>query len=126
MAVAAFPAIEPSVRSWTPGARPASSYSSLSGYEVRVQHGSLAIGSSLSLSFSNLTEAVGKQITDHYATAQGSFETFALPAEVFAGMSGYDYITPAGTTWRYAGPPSVSYVAPGIQSVSVELLAIPV
>lgn len=126
MTVANFPAIAPTARSWTPGARPLSTYSSLSGYEVRVQHGNTSIGTSLSLSFANLTEAIGKQITDHYLTAQGSFETFALPAEVFAGMSNYDYITPSGTIWRYAGPPSVSYVAPGIQSVSVELMAVPV
>lgn len=126
MAVAAFPAIEPSVRSWTPGARPASVYNTVGGYEVRIQQGSIVVGSSLSLSFANLTEAVGKQITDHYALAQGSFETFSLPAQIFAGMTTFSYITPTGTTWRYAAPPIVSYVAPGIQSISVELLAIPV
>lgn len=126
MAVAAFPPINPSVRTWTPGARPASAFTSLGGYEVRVQHGSVAVGALLSLSFQNLTEAVGKQITDHFAVANGSFETFDLPAEIFAGMSSYDYITPSTTTWRYAGPPAVSYVSPGIQSVSVELIAVPI
>ena len=126
MAVANFPSIAPTSRSWTPGARPLSTYSSLSGYEVRVQHGNTAIGTALSLGFDNLTEAVGKQITDHYITAQGSFDTFALPAEIFAGMNSYAYVTPSGTTWRYARPPAVTYVAPGIQTVSVELIAIPV
>lgn len=126
MAIAAFPSVKPSARTWTPGARATSAFTSLSGYEVRVQHGSTAVGARLSLSFQNLTEAVSKQITDHFDLARGSFETFALPADVFSGMTGYEYITPSATTWRYAGPPSVTFVSPGIQSVSVELVAVPI
>lgn len=126
MAIAAFPDIQPSVRTWTPGSQPVQFFTALSGYEARVLLGPNPIGTMLSLQFQNLTEAVGKQITNHFATANGSFETFSLPAEIFAGMSSYDYITPSTTTWRYARPPAVSYVSPGIQSVSVELIAVPV
>lgn len=126
MAVAAFPEIAPSMRSWTPGNQPMQSLVSLSGYEARILLGPNPVGATLSLSFENLKEAVGKQITDHFALAKGLFETFDLPAVIFAGMSSYDYITPSTTTWRYAGPPAVSYVSPGIQSVSVELIAVPI
>jgi hypothetical protein len=125
MAVQSFPSIKPSSRVWTPGSKPQSIYTSQSGYEVRIQHGSLTVGSQLSLGFQNLLEVVGKQITDHYAIAQGSFETFALPVEIFAGMATYDYITATSTTWRYGRPPSVTYIAPGIQSINVELVAVP-
>jgi hypothetical protein len=97
----------------------------LSGYEVRVLHGSVATGQQLSLAFSNLLDAEGQQITDHYAIARGGFEVFDLPAEVFAGMASYGHIKPAGSKWRYASPPSVTYEAPGIQSVSVNLMAVP-
>ena len=126
MAVQSFPGIKPSSRVWTPGSKPQSTYRSQGGYEVRIQHGSLSVGAQLSLGFQNLLEAVGKQITDHYAIAQGSFETFAVPVEMFAGMTTYDYITATGTTWRYNRPPNVTYVAPGIQSITVELVAVPV
>lgn len=126
MAVQPFPSIKPSARSWIPGSRPQTAFRSQGGYEVRIQHGNVATGAQLSLGFQNVLEAVGKQITDHYAIAQGSFETFSLPAELFAGMTTYNYITATGTTWRYANPPSVTYVAPGIQSINVDLLAVPV
>ena len=126
MAVAAFPSIKPSARTWVPGSKPQTTYRSQGGYEVRIQHGNLVVGGQLILGFQNLLEATGKLITDHYATAEGSFETFSLPADIFAGMSSYSYINASGTTWRYASAPTVSYVAPGIQSISVDLLAVPV
>lgn len=126
MAVAAFPSIKPSARTWTPGAKPQTTFRSQSGFEVRIQHGNVSVGAELRLGFQNLTESVGKQITDHYAAAQGSYETFSLPNEVFAGMSSFGYITAAQTTWRYASPPTVTYVAPGIQSINVDLAAVPV
>lgn len=126
MPVQAFPSIQPTARTWTPGMQPMSTFASLAGYEVRVQHGSVAVGAQLSLSFQNLKEEIGKQITDHFALAQGTFETFQLPAEIYAGMSSYSYVTPNTTTWRYTAKPSVTYVAPGIQTVSVDLTAVPV
>jgi len=104
-----------------PGRQPSTAYTSLSGHEVRVLHGNMAVGARLSLTFSNLAEATGRLITDHFALAQGTYETFALPAEVFAGLASSGYIAPAGTTWRYDGAPSVSYKAPSLQTVTVEL-----
>lgn len=126
MAVSAFPSVRPSSRTWTPGARPQTTFRSQSGYEVRIQHGNVEVGAVLRLGFQNLRESVGKQITDHYATAQGSYETFSLPSDIFVGMTSYSYITATQTTWRYANPPSVTYVAPGIQSISVDLASVPV
>ena len=77
------------------------------------------------MTFSNLRENVIAQITDHFVAAKGSFETFGLPAEVFAGMSNYGSVTPSGFSWRYGEAPSVDWVAPGIGNVSVSLLAVP-
>lgn len=125
MAVANFPAIVPTARSWTPGQRPMQAVTSMAGYEVRVLTGSASVGQRLSLQYNNLLEAVCDQITSHYALAQGTFELFDLPAAVFGGMAGYGHIKPANSKWRYGSPPSVTYVAPGIQSVSVDLIAVP-
>jgi len=124
MAVTAFPAIEPSSRAWVPGAQPVKAFVTLSGVESRVMLGSQPVGTSLQLSFQNLTESVALLIINHFATAKGTFETFALPAAVFAGMTDYSSVTPDGQTWRYAATPSVDWVSPGIANVSVSLVAI--
>jgi hypothetical protein len=120
-----FPSLTPSARSWTPGQPVASAFVSSSGYEVRVLQGAASVGQQLSLVFSNLLEAKGKEITDHYEAMRGTFGLFDLPAEVYGGMASYGHIKPSASSWRYAGPPSVTYVARGIVSVSVELVAVP-
>jgi hypothetical protein len=124
MAVTSFPSIKPSSRSWTPGSQPVQSFTALSGYESRVLLGPNPIGATLSLGFQNLTETVFLQITSHYATAKGTYETFALPAELFAGMTNYAGVTPSGFEWRYTGPPTVEWTAPGIGNASVSLVAV--
>lgn len=125
MSAPIFPSLTPSARVWTPGQVPLATFVSAAGYEARVQLGAMDVGQSLSLSFDNRLEAAGKQITDHYAAAKGSLFLFELPAEVYGGMASYGHIKPSASMWRYAGPPSVTYVAPGIVSVSVELVAVP-
>ena len=119
-----FPSVKPSSRSWTPGARPQTIHQALDGVEIRFVHGTRTVGQQLSLSFENVTEAVGKSITDHYAANGTTYGTFALPAEVFAGMNAYNYTNEATNAWRYAGPPQVTYQTPGYQSVTVDLLGV--
>ena len=124
MSVAAFPSIAPSSRSWTPGSMPMKSFNTFSGYEARVLLGPNPIGTSLALGFSNLLEDQLLQITEHHIVAKGSFEIFDLPETVLAGMTNYWKVTPLCFQWRYAGPPSIDWVAPGIGNVSVSLLAV--
>jgi hypothetical protein len=124
MAITAFPSLAPTARAWTPGVQPVTNFTSMSGYEVRVMLGADPIGTSLSLTFENLKEASIKQITDHFTLAKGVYEVFSLPAAVFAGMSTYSQVTPSGQSWRYAAAPSISWVGPGVGSVSVELVAV--
>lgn len=124
MAVADFPSLAPTARTWTPGAPPLSRFNALNGKEVRVLHGTVFINTSLGLSFENLTETDATLITDHYELARGFYELFSLPSEVYAGLSTYTNILPPTTNWRYAAAPAVTYPAPGIVSVSVELVAV--
>jgi hypothetical protein len=119
-----FPSVKPSSRAWTPGTRPQTVYQALDGVEIRFVHGTRTVGQQLSLSFENVTETVGKSITDHYAANGTTYGTFALPAEVFAGMNAYNYTNEATNAWRYAGPPQVTYQTPGYQTVTVELLGV--
>jgi len=124
MSVAAFPAVKPSSRTWTPGTLPVQAFNTLSGNETRVLLGVKPIGTSLSMNFSNIKENVVLQITNHFSVAKGSYETFSLPSAVFAGMTSYGSVTPSGLVWRYASSPSVDWVAPGIGNVSVNLVAV--
>jgi hypothetical protein len=100
-------------------------FQSLSGYEVRVLHGSSPIGGSLSLAFDNLLEGDLKAVTDHFAACRGSYDLFDLPVTAWAGLASYAHITPAGFKWRYQAAPQVTYVAPGVGNVSLTLLAVP-
>lgn len=87
-------------------------------------HGTRIVGQRLTLIFENVTEAVGTSITDHYASNGTTYGVFDLPAAVFAGMNSYSYTNEANNSWRYAGPPQVSYITPGYQTVSVELVGV--
>ena len=123
--MADFPSLRPTARTWTPGMPPMQAFSSLSGYEVRVRYGSVMVGAQLSLAFDNLLEADAHAITAHFSGENGSYGAFDLPSAVFAGMASSSQVTAAGTKWRYSAAPTVAYVAPGIASVSVELVAVP-
>ena len=124
--IADFPELKPSSRAWTPGSPPVKVFSSLSGYEQRVLLGPEPIGTSLALTFSNLLEADILRLTDHYVTAKGTFNVFGIKAETLAGMSNTGGVTPNGQKWRYAGPPQIDWVSPGIGNISVSLVAVPI
>ena len=126
MAIAAFPKVKPSSRGWTPGSPPMRSFGTLSGYQARVLLGDKPVGTSLSLGFQNIQESVFLLIMDHYIAAKGSYDTFALPAEVFAGMQSSSKVTSSGFTWRYASAPTVTWVKAGIGNVSVQLSSVPI
>jgi hypothetical protein len=86
--------------------------------------GTKPVGALLRLSFVNLTDAAAQSITDHFALARGAYEIFDLPAEVFAGMTSYGYMTPAGAKWRYTSTPTLDWSAPDVVGVSVSLMAV--
>lgn len=117
-----FPAINPTTRTWTPGSFGQSSFNAASGAEVRVLYGAVATGHGLSLTYTNISETNALAFNTHYASVQGTFQTFTLPPQAFAGMTTAFSI---GTNkWRYAQTPSVDAVQPGIYNVSVSLVAV--
>lgn len=121
---ASFPALEPAVRTWTMGAQPMQSFVTLSGHETRVLLGYNQVNTVLSLEFTNLKEDAALEIVAHYRGALGTFNSFAVPSAVFAGMARASEVLPAGQAWRYAAPPSIQWVSPGVATVSVELTAV--
>ena len=119
-----FPKIKPSRRSFSMGDYPNKTYTSLSGVVFRRAFGNVQTGYSLDLEFKNINDSTAENIVTHYGNADGTFSSFTLPNEVFAGMSTglRDEIkAPSSVKWRYAAPPEVSSVYVGISTVVVKL-----
>ena len=119
-----FPGLQPSGRALTPATVPMNAFTSVSGKETRVIMGDSATGAELTLSFDTILEAVAQRVLNHYRTQLGVALQFDLPPEVYAGWTEYINEFPTGQKWRYAGPPNVEFVAPGIMSLSVSLVGL--
>jgi|TARA_R100000482_G_scaffold108963_3_gene51195 hypothetical protein len=118
-----FPALVPSVRTFTSGDVPQSIQVSLSGVNTGFRRGNRRMEQTLSLGYTNLTETQLNLIKDHYIDRQGTFDIFFLSAEVWNG-----YTTPPiglvdTYAWRYAGPPTISDGIVGRWAVDVELVS---
>ena len=129
--MAAFPKIKPTNRSFTLGDFPVKVYRSLSGKTIRRSFGNKPFGTTIDLSFENVSESVAKQIYDHYHGQQGTLNGFTLPAEVYAGLSTSQLgqlFTQGGPNantleWLYSEPPQMQSVYKGITTVTVKLVA---
>ena len=127
---APFPAVTPTARGYNPGNWPVRSYVSQNGTEVRILYGDTETGTGLSLSYENLPDAQAQLFLDHYRAVLGTYMQFHLNSSGNVNAKGgWDGDTnaigkPQGTYWRYAGPPTIQQVGPGISSVNVDLVAV--
>lgn len=116
-----FPALVPSVRTFTSGDVPQSSQVSLSGVNTGFRRGNRRMQQTLTLGYTNLTETQLNLIKDHYIDRQGTFDIFFLSAEVWNGYTAPPVNLLDSFAWRYAGPPTISDGIVGRWSVDVEL-----
>jgi hypothetical protein len=124
--MAVFPSIKPSARRFTAGEYPVKTYRALSGKITKRSFGDKPFGHTIELTFENVDEVTVKSIIDHYNGQFGQTEGFALPVEVFAGLSSTVrglIRNPDETLWFYAETPSVESVYRNISTVSVSLVA---
>lgn len=117
-----FPALVPSARTFSPGNIPQSNQISLAGTVSSFRRGNRRTEQTLSLSFTNLTEAQVNLIRNHYIDRQGTFDIFFLPSEVWNG-----YTTPpvgllSPYAWRYADTPTITDGIVGRWGAEVELV----
>ena len=117
-----FPALVPSSRTYSPGNIPQSQQVSLSGVAAGFRRGNRRTEQTLSLSFTNLTEAQVNSIKSHYIDRQGSFDIFYLTSENWSG-----YTTPpvpilSDYAWRYASPPTITDGIIGRWGADIELV----
>ena len=119
-----FPELRPSSRNFVVGELPVSTFTAISGKETRVILGDTFSKHVLSLGFQNILDSAGKKIIDHWYGQQGTALGFTLPASIYAGWSEYASAITPGQLWRYEGKPTVSSIAPGIMSMSVQLVSL--
>ena len=117
-----FPAIVPSSRTFSPGNIPQSMQISLSGVTSGFRRGNRRTEQTLSLSFTNLTEAQLNLIKAHFIDRQGTFDIFYLPAETWSGYTTPPISLLSDYAWRYASAPTITDGIVGRWGVDVELV----
>lgn len=119
----AYPTLNPTSRSFSPGDYPIKTVQSQSGVETRILYGSKRTNMALELSYDNITDSQAELFAIHYDETKGSYLTFVLPSQVKEGWSAspatLDVV--AGAAWRYDGPPTITAVKSGISTVQVKL-----
>lgn len=122
-----FPTLQPTSRSATAGDYPVKTFKSQSGAEIRILYGSKRTGMEIELSYSNILDTAADDFVVHYDEVKGTFDTFTLPTAALTGWTGgSEQLTSSltGIKWRYAAPPSISSVRPGISNVQVKLVGV--
>jgi len=127
MTAVSFPALVPSSRSYTPGVFPEQQFQSQNGAVVRVRYGNQRYSSSLSLTFANIIDSKAALILENYAAVMGDdkyveFTTDNVAAGVSTDLGPWIQETNSLLKWKYASPPSVTSVKPGLSTVTCEFI----
>jgi len=124
-----FPDLVPSSRSYEPGVFPETQFQAQNGAVVRVRYGNQRTGSRLSLTFANITDYNASRILENYAEVMrgdnyAEFTASNVAATNTTGVAGpltpWFSETNSLLKWKYASPPSVTSVKPGLSTVTCE------
>lgn len=134
-----FPKIAPSQRVYTPGTFPTREFQGLNGAVTTLQFGAREVDSKLEMTFKNITDDQAWEIVENYQKVNGGRDNTTDERDyiVFPSLqpdSPFDGIKNenlkrlmaerqegADLRYRYASPPKVTSVFPGISTVSIEL-----
>ena len=127
MAAVSFPALVPSSRSYTPGVFPEQQFQAQNGAVVRVRYGNQRYSSSLSLTFANIIDSKAALILENYVAVMGDDKYVAFTDNNVAAGVSTDLVpwvqeTNSLLKWKYASPPSVTSVKPGLSTVTCEFI----
>jgi len=124
-----YPQLVPSSRSFDAGDFPVKSYKAQDGYEFRFLYGDKRTGMKLQLVYANIPDAKAALFIDHYQSVKGTYLQFSIGDAgnnpVLEGWSeAKSYLNAAlwGNLYRYAEPPKLDSVRPGVSSVQVRLV----
>lgn len=130
MAAVAFPDIRPTGRRYIPGTYPQTVFQSQNGSTTVVRFGVNRVNATLSLEFSNITDADAFLIIRNYEMVNGDWDHVTFTdndGSVGAGARLSKCIREeernSGLRWRYKAPPQVTSVRPGLSSVQCEFEA---
>ena len=128
MSARAFPSIEPTGRSYTPGSYPTAEFKALNGATTRLLYGNRRSDAALNLDFQNIPDESAALILRNYeqVTPTGDWVGFTS-ATGSAGASSAlaAYLQESGGSglrWRYEGPPDVRSVVPGRSTVQCKFI----
>ena len=126
----AFPSLAPTSRQFVAGDWPMAKFQSQNGSEARILYGNRRTGHTLSLNYNSISDAEAEEFFNDYYSRKGTYETFALPQPVtgnagrgWAGSTSF-FNAGSGVNWRYAEPPQLTSVYPGVSNVSIKLIAV--
>ena len=123
-----YPSVAPTSRSYNAGNWPVKNFNAQDGAEVRILYGSRRYKHSVTLTYANIPDTTAEQFMQHYFEQLGTYKTFAIAmdaSKVTAGWEGSTDFYNAGvrTQYRYANPPTMTSVYPGVSTIQIELLA---
>ncbi len=124
-----FPSIKPSSRNYSPGEFPQTEFQAQNGATTVIRFGSRRVNSELSLSFENITDTEAASILGNYELVNRVWDYVTFTdgdGSVGAGAIA-SYLQESGGSglrWRYAEPPTVSSIKPGICSVQCKFIGV--
>lgn len=124
-----FPTIKPTSRSYSPGQYPSTNFESLDGTKTHIRYGNKRVNATLSLGFSNISDADAALILANYEQVNSDWNYvtfnrgFATAGVGSTTLSNYFKESGSGLKWRYSGPPSVTSTFKGLSNVSCSFVA---
>ena len=135
-----FPSIKPSSRSYSPGTYPSTDFESLDGTKTHIRYGNKRVNATLSLGFSNISDAEAALILENYEDVNSTWDYVTFTSS--NGVSGVSnskevdgqtnptsslqsLVKEGGSSlkWRYSGPPSVTSTFKGLSNVRCSFVA---
>ena len=120
---ASFPNVKPTSRSYRPGKFAQIQFEALNGATTTLRYGQRAYNAELNLTFANISDSDTASIVNHYEERMATFANVTFTSQ--SGLAGLGstlrtQVSESGTglTWRYAEPPQVESVYPGISTVT--------
>ena len=124
-----FPQIKPTSRSYSAGTYPSTNFESLDGTKTQLRYGNKRVNATLTLGFSNITDADAALILDNYEDVNSDWDyvTFdrGYATSGVTDTSLLAYLKESGSSlkWRYSGPPTVTSTFKGLSNVSCSFVA---
>ena len=124
-----FPTVKPTSRSYNPGTYPSTTFESLDGTKTHLRFGNKRVNATLTLGFSNITDADAALILANYEDVNSNWDYVTFSSA--NGTVGVDstslsnYLKESGSSlkWRYSGPPSITSTFKGMSNVSCSFVA---